>query len=122
MNEDTPSLAADARGGLPQWQQKKLTQYIEEHLADEVSLLSLAQLAQLSPYHFSRAFKQSFGMPPHQYLTSRRIERAKTLLAEHKLSVTEIGLDVGLRPFANTPAKRRPTIAAASHNGLSKAV
>jgi AraC family transcriptional regulator len=69
MNEDTPSLASDARGGLPHWQQKKLTQYIEEHLADEVSLLSLAQLAQLSPYHFSRAFKQSFGMPPHQYLT-----------------------------------------------------
>jgi AraC family transcriptional regulator len=57
--------------------------------------LSLAQLAQLSPYHFSRAFKQSFGMPPHQYLTSRRIERAKSLLAERKLSVTEIGFDVG---------------------------
>jgi AraC-like DNA-binding protein len=95
MNEDTPLLASDARGGLPHWQQKKLTQYIEEHLADEVSLVSLAQLAQLSPYHFSRAFKQSFGMPPHQYLTSRRIERAKTLLAERKLSVTEIGFDVG---------------------------
>src|ERR1700720_4770041 len=95
MNEDTPSLASDARGGLPHWQQKKLTQYIEVHLADEVSLLSLAQLAQLSPYHFSRAFKQSFGMPPHQYLTSRRIERAKSLLAERKLSVTEIGFDVG---------------------------
>jgi AraC-like DNA-binding protein len=38
-----------ARGGFPGWQQKKLTQYIEEHLADEVSLLSLAQVAQLSP-------------------------------------------------------------------------
>jgi AraC family transcriptional regulator len=41
MNEDTPSLASDARGGLPHWQQKKLTQYIEEHLADEVSLFCL---------------------------------------------------------------------------------
>jgi len=110
MNEDTPSLASDARGGLPHWQQKKLTQYIEEHLADEVSLLSLAQLAQLSPYHFSRAFKQSFGMPPHQYLTSRRIERAKSLLAERKLSVTEIGFDVGFSETSSfTAAFRKVT-------------
>ena len=107
MNEDTPSLASDARGGLPRWQQKKLTQYIEEHLADAVSLLSLAQLAQLSPYHFSRAFKQSFGMPPHQYLTSRRIERAKTLLAERKLSVTEIGFDVGFSETSSFTAAFR---------------
>jgi len=107
MNEDTPSLASDTRGGLPHWQQKKLTQYIEEHLADEVSLLSLAGLAQLSPYHFSRAFKQSFGMPPHQYLTSRRIERAKTLLAERKLSVTEIGFDVGFSETSSFTAAFR---------------
>lgn len=107
MNEDTPLLASDARGGLPHWQQKKLTQYIEEHLADEVSLVSLAQLAQLSPYHFSRAFKQSFGMPPHQYLTSRRIERAKTLLAERKLSATEIGFDVGFSETSSFTAAFR---------------
>jgi AraC family transcriptional regulator len=110
MNEDTPALAPDARGGLPHWQQKKLSQHIEEHLADEVSLLSLAGLAQLSPYHFSRAFKQSFGMPPHQYLTSRRIERAKTLLAERRLSVTEIGFDVGFSETSSfTAAFRKVT-------------
>ena len=107
MNEDTPSLASDTRGGLPHWQQKKLTQYIEEHLADEISLLSLAQLAQLSPYHFSRAFKQSFAVPPHQYLTSRRIERAKALLAERKLSVTEIGFDVGFSETSSFTAAFR---------------
>jgi len=69
--------------------------------------LSLAGLAQLSPYHFSRAFKQSFGMPPHQYLTSRRIERAKTLLAERKLSVTEIGFDVGFSETSSFTATFR---------------
>ena len=101
---------ADVRGGLPGWQQKKLNQYIEEHLADEISLLSLAELAQLSPFHFSRAFKQSFGMPPHRYLTSRRIERAKTLLAERKLSVTEIALDVGFSETSSfTAAFRKVT-------------
>jgi AraC family transcriptional regulator len=95
MNEGGSSAVSDARGGLPGWQQKKLTQYIEEHLADEISLSFLARLVQLSPFHFSRAFKDSFGMPPHRYLTSRRIEHAKALLAERKLSVTEIGLGVG---------------------------
>ena len=95
MSEAGSPLASDAQARLPGWQQKKLTQYIEEHLADEVSLSSLAQLVHLSPYHFSRAFKQSFGMPPHRYLTSRRIERAKALLAGHNWSVTEIGLEVG---------------------------
>jgi AraC family transcriptional regulator len=49
----------------------------------------------LSPYHFSRAFKQSFGMPPHRYHTHRRIERAKILLERHILSVTDIGLSLG---------------------------
>src|SRR5262249_62026788 len=55
MNEGGSSAVSDARGGLPGWQQKKLTQYIEEHLADEISLSSLARLVQLSPLHFSPA-------------------------------------------------------------------
>jgi AraC family transcriptional regulator len=109
-NESASPLPKDTRGGLPGWQQKKLAQFIQEHLADELSLVSLAQLAQLSPFHFSRAFKQSFGMPPHQYLTSRRIARAKSLLAERKLSVTEIGLDVGFSETSSfTAAFRKVT-------------
>jgi AraC family transcriptional regulator len=97
------------RGGLPEWQQKKLMQYIDEHLAEDVSLLSLAELVHLSPYHFSRAFKQSFGMP-HRYLTNQRIERAKSLLAARKLSVTEIGLDVGFSETSSfTSAFRKVT-------------
>jgi AraC family transcriptional regulator len=86
---------APARGGLAAWQRRLVASYIEEHLSDQILLATLARLVRLSPYHFSRAFKQSFGMPPHRYHTYRRIARAKTLLERHALSVTEIGLRLG---------------------------
>jgi AraC family transcriptional regulator len=59
----------------------------------------LANVAGLSAFHFSRAFKESFGLPPHRYLTSRRMDRAKELLSQADISVTEIGLELG---FSNT--------------------
>jgi len=45
-----------SRGGLACWQQKRVAAYIEEHVADDIPLATLAELAQLSPYHFSRSF------------------------------------------------------------------
>jgi AraC family transcriptional regulator len=83
------------RGGLAAWQQRLVTAYIEEHLSEQISLATLAQLARLSPYYFCRAFKQSLGVPPHRFHTMKRIEHAKALLAGRKHSVTEIGLTVG---------------------------
>jgi AraC family transcriptional regulator len=110
MNDNDSSPVSPVRGGLPAWQQKKLVQYIEEHLDDDISLSSLARLVRLSPFHFSRAFKQSFGLPPHRYLTSRRIDRAKDLLADRELSVTEIGLGVGFSETSSfTAAFRKVT-------------
>jgi AraC family transcriptional regulator len=87
------------RGGLAGWQKKRVSEYIEERLNDEIPLRELAAVAQLSPYHFARAFKQSFGMPPHRYHMSRRMERAKTLLDVPARSVTDVGLMLG---FAET--------------------
>jgi AraC family transcriptional regulator len=98
-----------ARGGLAGWQQKTVTAYIEEHLSESISLATLARLARLSQYHFCRAFKQSFGMPPHRYHTDRRIERAKSLLAKSTLSVTEIGLMVGFRESSSFAVAFRKT-------------
>lgn len=90
---------AVARGGLSGWRQKRVTEFIEAHLAEEVRLTTLAQLVDLSPYHFVRAFGASFGVPPHRYHIGRRIERAKALLAEPANSVTEIARALG---FAET--------------------
>jgi AraC family transcriptional regulator len=69
--------------------------YIHEHLHKEILLESLALLAGLSPYHFLRLFKQSVGKTPLQYVIHCRMEKAKRLLAETKLSITEIALEVG---------------------------
>jgi AraC family transcriptional regulator len=95
-----PTRSAD-RGGLALWQRKRLIEFMEEHLAEPVSLHALANLVRLSPYHFLRSFKKSFGEPPYRYWTARRIERAKGLLANPRTSITEIALDVG---FSGTSA------------------
>jgi AraC family transcriptional regulator len=95
-------------GSLADWQSKRTAEYIEAHLGDRISLATLSAIARLSPYHFARAFKRSFGMPPHRYHTARRIERAKMLLARPSLSITQIALEVGFGETSSfTAAFRR---------------
>jgi AraC family transcriptional regulator len=89
------TVAGSARGGLPVWQQKRVAEFIQEHLAEEISLAVLAQLVELSRYHFARAFTRSFGMPPHRYHMARRMDRARNLLRAPTLSVTQIGCRIG---------------------------
>jgi AraC family transcriptional regulator len=110
-SERTASAAArPLRGGLPVWQQKRVVEFIDEHLAEEVSLAALAEVVDLSVYHFARAFKQSFGAPPHRYHMARRIDRARSLLRRPALSVTQIGIQIGFRETsAFTKAFRRFT-------------
>jgi AraC family transcriptional regulator len=90
-----PHMAPVARGGLAAWQQHLAIRYIEQHLEERISLVSLAKVVRLSPYHFCRAFKQSLGVSPQKYYNSRRIERAKALLADPATSITEVGLALG---------------------------
>jgi AraC family transcriptional regulator len=95
--ERTAPAARPVRGGLPAWQQKRVAEFIEEHLAEEISLAALAELVDLSLYHFARTFAQSFGAPPHRYHMARRMDRAQSLLQGPALSVTEIGARIGFR-------------------------
>jgi len=101
------------RGGLAGWQRHRIAEFVEEHLAENVPLATLAEVARLSPFHFSRAFKHSFGTPPHRYFIGRRVERAKMLLADRDRSVTEIGMALG---FAETSSF---TSAFRRHAGLT---
>jgi AraC family transcriptional regulator len=98
-----------ARGGLAVWQQRVVARYIEEHVVETISLSALAKLVRLSSYYFCRAFKQSFGIPPHRYHTNRRIERAKELLADPTQSVTEIALALGFSETSSFSAAFRHT-------------
>lgn len=110
LNAGPEASQLPARGGLAGWQKRVVTAYVDEHLGETISLATLATLARLSPHYFCRAFKQSFGVPPHRYHTGRRIERAKAMLSEPSKSVTEIGLTLGFSETSSfTAAFRRVT-------------
>ena len=110
FNHGAPRSEPQLRGGLAAWQQRIVTAHIDAHLGEPIPLATLAQLARLSPYYFCRAFKQSFGVPPHRYHTGRRIEHAKALLATRAHSVTDIGLTVGYSETSSFTAAFRKAV------------
>jgi AraC family transcriptional regulator len=110
LERTTSAAARPLRGGLPAWQKKRVIEFIEEHLTDDISLDVLAEFVGLSLYHFARVFTLSFGMPPHRYHMARRVDRARILLDEPALSVTQIGIQIGFCETSSfTRAFRRLT-------------
>ncbi|MGY8663803.1 AraC family transcriptional regulator [Bradyrhizobium sp. UFLA05-109] len=90
----TPSLGY-VRGGLPPRVVRRLREHIDANIEHRISVEALARLANLSVCYFVRAFKQSMGLTPHDYLIRRRVERTKELLSETDLSLSEIALAAG---------------------------
>jgi AraC family transcriptional regulator len=89
-------LPASADGVLPRRKLRTVIEYIMENLEDSTTLDQMAAVVHLSPYHFARQFKAATGLPPHQYVLTRRVERAQHLLrADGELGLAEVALRVG---------------------------
>ncbi|MDY0749024.1 AraC family transcriptional regulator [Paucibacter sp. R3-3] len=83
------------RGGIAPSALRRVREYIDKNLSDPIEVNVLASLTGLSLCHFSRAFKQSMGMPPHRYLICRRIKEAARLIECTEMPMYEIALEVG---------------------------
>ncbi len=90
MQAATLAARGDARTRV-----ERARSFIDTHLDAPLDLDRLAREACFSRYHFLRQFKAEFGDTPHQYVTTRRIARARHLLETTELSVTEVCLEVG---------------------------
>lgn len=87
--------AARPRGGLPAYKLHRIVESMRARLAQPFDLARLAGEAELSEFHFSRAFKQSTGLPPSAYFIRLRMERARRLLSETDAAIIDVGLAVG---------------------------
>jgi len=108
-----------ARERLSVFTLRRLCDYVESRLADDLDVTTMAKAAGLSPAHFARAFAATAGMTPFQYVITRRLTRAHELLVRTDRSALDIALDVGFktpshftsrfrREFGVTPREIRP--------------
>jgi|GEM_PF-389365 len=97
---------------------RRVMDFIEAHLADDISLEDLASVAGSSRFHFSRAFREATGFPPYRFLIHRRIDAAKTLLLQDTLTIAQISEQCGFhsqgqfsamfrRVFGSSPGRFR---------------
>ncbi|WP_269502243.1 helix-turn-helix transcriptional regulator [Burkholderia sp. IMCC1007] len=75
---------------LPSWRLKRIVDFVEAHLHEEIDLAALSAAAGLSARHFSRAFREEVGETPHRWLMARRTERAMELLRADRLPLAQI--------------------------------
>lgn len=88
----------ESQQGLTRQQIHRITEFVQAHLTDDLSLEELARQVGFSPYHFARLFREATGKSPHQFVLQQRLERAEQLLKKTEMSLTQIALDSG---FAN---------------------
>ena len=100
------------KGGLAPHLRRQLVDFIEIHLADPLSLGQLAGLCALSEYHFARMFRESFGLPPHQYLLARRLSHARHLLRHTAQPLSDVALSCGFASASHFSNRFRQAIGA----------
>jgi AraC family transcriptional regulator len=83
------------RGGLTALQLRRIKEFVDAHISKQIGISELANLVGLSRFYFIRAFKQSVGLSPYQYVLSERISVAKDLLLKRDLSIGAVALLVG---------------------------
>ena len=97
-NYSTANLKPEnAHGGLSGYRLRRVTEYINANLEEDLSLAEIAAVAELSRFHFARAFRKTTGLTPQHYVMQQRIERAKELLAKDDLPLVEISLRSGFK-------------------------
>ncbi len=84
-------------GGLSGYKLRRVKEFINENLEEDLSLAEISTVADLSQFHFARAFRKTTGLTPQQYLMQQRIERAKELLTKKDLPIVEISLRTGFK-------------------------
>ncbi|WP_205287766.1 helix-turn-helix transcriptional regulator [Luteibacter yeojuensis] len=103
--EQPPAPPAAARrrvgAGLAPWQARRVAAHVDENLGYSITIDQLASIAGLSSSYFCRAFKDSFGDPPHAYIMRRRVERAQSLMLQTREPLSQIALACGLSDQAH---------------------
>jgi AraC family transcriptional regulator len=94
-HQATPPKTDRVVGALALWQQRRATRMICENLDGELNITDLAGECGLSPSHFARAFKRSFGVPAHRFLIQKRIEAAKSLILHTEKTLLDVALECG---------------------------
>lgn len=92
-----PVTAQREVGALPLSRLRRVTDYIREHLDQDLTLAHLGAVVYMSPFHFARLFQRSTGLPPHRYVVRARIDHAAELLASAAPSIAQISRMVGFR-------------------------
>lgn len=82
---------------LARWRLRRVTEYVDANLGEAISLADLAVAAGLTRMHFAAQFRAATGLPPHEYLLRRRIERAQEMLVDRRASLVDVALSVGFQ-------------------------
>lgn len=94
-------LPCEREVGMPRRRLARVVEYIREHLDQPLGVSTLSRLAEMSQSHFSKLFKLSTGLAPHQFVLQERINRSKELLRQGRAKIVEVALGVGFENQAH---------------------